>query len=479
MKALFRFLIPSLALLLANSLLAQNCGTQNNIGGEIYTDYNFNGLNDEAYAPVEGIVIEAYDALGNLISSTTSNDAGKYVLTVPSGLLVRLEYTNIPEGMTAGYFGADNGTTTQFVTSPNCSIDVGLSSPGCNCDEQPPIMIPCYVNGDPATADARDRAALLTFGYDQRGGGANYATYPPTAGSGGMPNVIADAGSVGALWGVAWDSRSKTAFSSSVVKRFSGFGPLGVGGIYMVSDPSGAAVVSNYIDLAPCTGMTAVARPDLGNGVSATSYDIEAFETAGKAGIGDIEVSEDGLYLYATDLSTKQLVQIKIRNTIGGPIIPGSCANVNSFPIPTVAGCNASDSRPWAIKTYGGKVYVGVVCSGESSGIQSDLTTEIFAFDPLNSVFSPVFGTPQSLDYTTKGCAAGVGAPDDKGFCCEWNTWLGPNDFGVTGPTTNGFTCHPQPLLSDIEFDIDGSIILGFMDRFGLQVGWQNFFEPG
>ena len=30
---------------------------------------------------------------------------------------------------------------------------------------------------------------------------------------------------------------------------------------------------------------------------------------------------------------------------------------------------------------------------------------------------------------------------------------------------------YPQPILGDIEFDEDGSMLLGFIDRFGLQSG--------
>ncbi|MEZ4982930.1 MAG: hypothetical protein R2769_15370 [Saprospiraceae bacterium] len=34
---------------------------------------------------------------------------------------------------------------------------------------------------------------------------------------------------------------------------------------------------------------------------------------------------------------------------------------------------------------------------------------------------------------------------------------------------------YPQPIFSDIEFDVDGSMILGFMDRLGHQLGNKNY----
>ncbi len=456
----------------------QNCNTFNTIGGKIYIDYNFNGLNDESLSPVEGVTVEAYDATGNIIASDVSNSSGEYTLAVPDGLRARVEFTNIPDGLNDGYFGADNMTTVQFITSPNCDADVALASGDCSCDNDPPIIIPCYVNGDPSIPIIGERAALLTVDYDQRGSGANYATYPPTAGDGGMPNVIGTAGEVGAVWAVSWDRRSNTAFSSSVVKRFSGFGPLGVGGIYSISDPTGNSNVSPFLDLAPCIGMGNVPRPDLGSTPSDPVLDVEGYAFAGKAGIGGIDVSSDGMFLYAVSLSTKELIQVRLRNTPSGQLLAGSCANVTSFPIPAISNCSTADSRPWAVQEYNGKVHVGVVCSAESSGDAADLTVEVFAFDPTTSNWEPVFGNPQSLNYPEKGCAAGIGPPEDNGFCCEWNPWLGANDYSFTGPTTYGFICNPQPILSDIEFDVDGSMILGFMDRFGLQVGWQNYHVP-
>ena len=38
-----------------------------------------------------------------------------------------------------------------------------------------------------------------------------------------------------------------------------------------------------------------------------------------------------------------------------------------------------------------------------------------------------------------------------------------------------GLIGHPQPMLTDIEFDDDGSMVLGFADRAGLQMGSYNY----
>lgn len=476
-KGLF---IASLLLLIYTTVQAQaTCGTANNIGGRIFYDYNFNGQYDEAAAAIRGVTVQAYGANNLLLGTAISDIDGNYVIAVPDGQRVRLEFTGIPTGMSDGYQGTANGTTVQFVTSPTCQANLGLSDPAGNCSNSPSYILPCYVPGNTMDASVSTRDALVRIGYNQRGEGANYATDPPTAGAGGMPTALANAGKVGALWGTAYDRRSNTAFVSAVVKRFSGFGPLGVGGIYMVSDATGAGTTSNFLDVAPCLGMAPLPRPDLPTTATAPSYDEAAYMTAGLQGIGGMAVSEDGLYLYFVDLTNRQLVQMRLRNTPGGPLLPASCANiVRQIPVPAIAGCTSGNTRPWAVEVYAGKVYVGAVCSNV-------LVTQVFEWNPASpaSPMVPKFTTAPSLSaYTFKGCGAGVTDPaNPNGYCCTWNTWLGPADYTFDGTTQPNalFICHPQPILANISFDVDGSMILSYMDRFGLQVGWKNYHPPG
>ncbi|MEM6770190.1 MAG: hypothetical protein AAF597_06365, partial [Bacteroidota bacterium] len=56
--------------------------------------------------------------------------------------------------------------------------------------------------------------------------------------------------------------------------------------------------------------------------------------------------------------------------------------------------------------------------------------------------------------------------------------WLSWTDVASSGPLFGTFIANstmPQPILSDIGFDIDGAMILGFMDRYGHQVGQRNY----
>ncbi len=473
---LFLFAIFSVS----NVVEGQNCGTSNNIGGTVFVDYNFNGEYDESGGGLEGVKVEAYNHLGFLLGSAVTNSAGKYTLGVPNGQKVRLEFSNFPSGYYEGYYGTDNKTSVQFVTSPGCDFDLGLStSSGDMCDGSPSVLTNVYVNGS-RTGDAGARKALMLARYDQRGYAADYSTNPPTAGSGGLPKAISVVKETGATWGIAWDGRGRTAFASAVVKRFSDFGPGGIGMIYKIFDPDGAATVSPYIDLRSCVGIGSMERPEIPTSPLSPGLDVAGYNGAGKEGLGDIDVSDDGMYLYAVSLSTKELIQIKLRNSPSEPLFSSvSCSNVTAYPIPPIPSCNGSDNRPWATKCRGGKVYVGEVCSAESTDVSSDMTMQIFEFDPTTGSWNGLFDSPQPLDYQTKGCAAGSDNADDPYHCCEWLPWLSSDEYLFDGPDGSGFICHPQPVLSDIEFDRDGSVIIGLMDRFGLQVGWQNFHVPG
>lgn len=475
LKSIYIIALFLLVSLISGSLDAQVCTPNNAVGGLVFVDYNMNGFNDETLISVPAITATAYDAVGNILDQTTVSPSGHYILAVPNGIRAKIEFTNLPAGYSETFHGASNHTNVQFATSPNCMIDYGVTIAEFSCDDAPPIMVPCYVNGDPSNPSTASRDALVMFDYAQRGNGANYATIPPTAGSGGMPTPLATAGEVGALWAVTYDQRSNTGFSSAVLKRFSGFGPMGIGGIYSVTNPGPSAVISQYLDLGTCLSIPAMARPDLAGSATTASYDVVAHQNAAKQGIGGMTTSSDGLFLYVIDLTHRQLVQIKLRNTSTGPMLAPSCANIQTYAIPGIASCNPADSRPWGVKAYQGKVYVGVVCSAESTQNAANMTVQVAVFNPSTTMWTNMFATPPSLNYNTKGCAAGI---DGEGICCSWNPWLPANDYRFNGVNPEGFICYPQPLLSDIEFDADGSMVLGFMDRFGLMVGWQNGYDP-
>ncbi|MVM38912.1 hypothetical protein GO730_17465 [Spirosoma sp. HMF3257] len=129
--------------------------------------------------------------------------------------------------------------------------------------------------------------------------------------------------------------------------------------------------------------------------------------------------------------------------------------------------------RIWGLKTYQGKVYIGTVCDASTSKDKSDLRAVVYAYTPgtgnslgSGGTYTVVFDFP--LTYPK-------GAPDRTDFSLRgWFPWEDTfANLRVVG--TDNFIINPQPILTSIEFDIDGSMVLGFNDRTGLQLGYQNF----
>ncbi|MEB4590783.1 SdrD B-like domain-containing protein, partial [Candidatus Thiothrix sp. Deng01] len=144
-------------------------------------------------------------------------------------------------------------------------------------------------------------------------------------------------------------------------------------------------------------------------------------------------------------------------------------------------GCSAaSDVRPWAVKVQNGEVYAGVVCSEESVG---SITAKFKAY--VMKLSGGSFTTVASMPLNYEKDLSIMGTYTNKLACGAYHGWFPwvSNTSAFSGyagcrPDQPKLTSHPQPILSDIEFDVDGSIILGFLDRFALQSGGENY-APG
>jgi len=442
------------------------------VAGRIYYDFNSNGEMDNGENGVPNVTVTATDEAGNSIS-TVSDGNGDYTLEFDEcagEILVEFDVDgynaanddNLFESFansTAAGTGSESVTCVSFQPCGEAGVNLGLISAEDYCEENPRMAIPCYVNGNPlAGGSAADPGAFVGFEYDRDGEGANYQTDPPSAGSAGLPDEIASAEQIGATWGNAWDFRSENIFTSAVVRRHSGFGPLGAGGIYAINYPEGGTpTVSNFLDLGTCTNVGSLNRNDLPAEKNIESNDIDAFLGVGKIGLGDLDISTDGTELWTVNLNTKELVKVDIRNMSTDALNTPGCGDVTTYAIPQPCG---GETRPWATKYYRGKVYIGLVCSGENGGA---LSSFVYEFNPTSDTFTQVY--TESLDYM-KGCTT-------QSIECTWNAWS--DDFDDASFTFgNSEIANPQAILSDIEFDVDGSMILGYADRFGFQTGTRN-----
>jgi hypothetical protein len=135
-----------------------------------------------------------------------------------------------PAGFESGAFGANSGTSVQFVDAGATGVDFGVNIPSQYCQ---------------AAADLDLTTSCFVFG-DQTGSGANAIVSHNYTGGGEV--VHATAGQVGTVYGLAFQRPNATftagrTFAAAYSKRLAGYGTGGPGAIYSVpmDGPGGGA----------------------------------------------------------------------------------------------------------------------------------------------------------------------------------------------------------------------------------------------
>ncbi len=452
---------------------AEAAGT---ISGTAFQDFNQDGVNNTTASAglpavdlgVAGVQVRAYDSTGTLQGSATTGANGGYTLSATGTGPYRVEFT-VPAGYQPSGQGASNGTTIQFVPDGGGTANLGLTIPSDYCQNNPLECTPRYINGD-------------AVGGTLIGNTGGLVAFPENSTSATGAGLITStvASNVGATWGLAWHRNTNTLFAGAMAKRHSSFGPGGSDAIYRLTiDPTTgvASATSVFVDLTTLTGGPAdtgsIAARDLVSGSYTTpSYDADAFGKVGKVALGDLDLSDDGQTLYVMSLNDQTLYALAIGPNATAPT--SATGTLIALPVGATA-CPQSDLRPWAVEATGASVYVGVVCSAETSHNRADLRAYVLRLN--GAAFDLV--TEFALNYP-RGCTS-----IDGGSCypSEWQPWrdIASSVCDGAGACDVAFgkqIIYPQPILSDIEFDRDGSLVLGFMDRSGNQWG-NNNYGPG
>lgn len=481
---------------------------QAQISGTVFRDYNGNGTRETAAPTIEpgapNIVVNAYNASNNLIATTTSAADGTY--TLPFTVPVRIEFVlptsigicvnNVEDFSSFG----QNGSNIRFVNAATTGLDYAINSPDDYINTTDPnVFIPQFVSGDPLGG----ATSGINSGF--RGHPYSLAGNPITS----TMNVAAS--EIGATWGVAYSKQAGKIFTSAFLKRHTGLGPMGSGGIYLLTPTDTTFTVTQFYDMdaagnrtraaagAPAygnassfniigdtsltylgaidpasgapeglgvVGVNGVGGRDLPADINIDNYDPAAFGQVGKVGLGDIEISDDGLYLFVMNLYDRKLYRLTLNNAAN----PTSVTAVTSYGLPSVT-VNNGVLRPFAVKYHRGKVYVGAVTSGENGGQNivggaTDLYSYVFELNnptgaaSFNS--SPVITYP--LNYE-KGYTI-------SGNITQWYPWAKATNglFNVAGEQG-----YPTPMLTNIDFTDDGAMIMDFTDRSGHQWGYYSF----
>lgn len=438
------------AIALNHTLVGAAAPLAGSISGTVFRDYNANGSDDGINEPgIAGVIVRATDEVGNVVTTTTGID-GTYTTGILPGNRARVEFSLPPDGSLSFLQpGAAGNTTVQFVditSGPATNVDVGFNNPSQYCEADPYMAVPAYFGGTTSTLDG-----VARFNYSDSG-----ITPAPT--------TVSTWTDVGTTYGLAYDPAEDALFASAYVKRHSSIAD-DAGAVYRIEgSATGGPYTTTLLAIVPNVG----AVPDnttrgLPSNPIDASFDPLAFGLVGRAGLGDMDISDDGSTLYVVNLNDRNVYPIATATgTVGTPI---------TVPDP---GCMNGEWRPFATKFYDGDLYVGGVCSAENGGTMSDLSAQVYRYDVATASWSSgLFSPAIPLDFT-RGRGFNTGTVPDDG---HWNPWIntGSTLFGrVDANTGDGGILYPQPILSDIEFDSQGYMLLGFRDRTGDQVGYLN-----
>lgn len=442
-------------LLLASGLTGAAVGTaaaseaDGTLTVQVLRDFFGTGvINTTMDVPQQGMRVDISDPGGRRVTGVT--DATGKVVVPPSPVLTGGHYrvdVTIPAPYSDYLRAAPASTAANHFDSFTTFVDVSggkddsvitaVWNPAHYTLPDTRYFVPVH-NG----ANGKDTRALVAFGVDTRG------TCPVDV---ACPATLATQAQVGTTFGLAYDKDRRRLFQSAFARRHTLYGPEGGGAIYTVPvDGGGAPTLFAKVPGA------AVTPHDTDNMIKDAGFT----DAPGKEGIGGLALSEDGSTLYALNLLTRSLVGFDAT----GATAPAPATTV---PVPD-PGCAAPDDwRPFAVAAHDATLYVGGVCSAESTQNRADLKAVVYAYDGTR--FTAVLTQP--LGFERGEVLSGASAPPQTNHWNPWNTDLSTwDEHDVNG---RGALVDPQPHLASLAFARDGSMILGFRDRFMDVVGWE------
>lgn len=432
------------------------------ITGVVFRDFDADATQDAIEPGIQNVTVKAYDVNGAAVATATTASDGSYTLSgLTDGDSYRIEVTGYADYLHPAPAGTGNVTTASMATSPATDVNIALLNPADYSQPQPDISDSTYFTGDPMVSGSPANAqALVRYPYTRSGLCVSCGGATPD------PTIIATMGDVGSIWGMAYQRSANTLYAAAFLKRHTGLyedssGNPKLGMIFKIELSTNS--VTPWVDLASL-GVNVGSIPDnTSRGLQGNinpSTDADAYAKVGKVGLGDIDISDDESTLWIMSLNNRTLYSLNIN----------SPTSVTGYPVPD-PGCTGGSYRPFAVKYHDGDVYIGEVCDATTSQNAAHLHAYVYKLDDATGTYQSVLDFP--LNYPK-----GLAWPDGPGSCntiSGWYPWLDnyPTNCSVTANGQMRYV-HPMPILSDIEFDYDGTMILGFIDRLGHQIGDRN-----
>ncbi|MBE1877858.1 SdrD B-like domain-containing protein [Myceligenerans pegani] len=515
--------------------------------GQVWEDNDGDGLYDGDDSDgfleqgVGNVTVTVTDALGNSASTRTSrvDAAGGWSMTegeftdqtgevpyVADGAAdaeLRVTFSDIPDGYESWLAGdlVDNGTSVQFVTAGDESVNYAVLPPEDHRPGSPEIITAIHSAGDPLAEGTAEQPALVV---------TDWATAQDTG-----KRDIATVGDVGTVWGTAYEKAANAFLTSAVYRRNAGLAEhrwdgstdRALGGIYRIPDVIDPATGDVAAGIGPAGSVEAwFSLTDLGIAVGSVPSnadrglaggtdlvaDPDGFANAAKVGIGGIDTWTDGIttYLYVMNLSDNNLYRIDISPT--NPQNPG----YDPAFVPTVGDVLqiplglADSRRAWAVEVHDDEVYVGWAdtgtapgnCATTAPGESTEDWPQCDSTEPLHGYVGKVAvdggavaqvmdvdlgyprGNPMSWwDGTQQGLV------ERNPQIRHWNAWTdvwtwdsadangdswpdGSVGFSKTAAgDPDGAQAYPQAIMSSITFNTAGYMTVGMTDRTELQGG--------
>jgi len=390
-----------------------------------------------------GISVTGVDKAGSTV--TVRTDAkGHYTLKGLRGTVrVTFQY---PSYLNESPVSASQNGAVRFVSANAQDVDLALHDPSDYVSSaHPKLMTTIYTSGDPndpGNANLPRTETLASIPYSTTNKWTDNSVYSSKLGS---------------VWGLAYNRAQSTLYIAASLRRHAGL-KADLGTIFSY-DLNSKADPGVFMTL---TNVGTINNRDLGKATD-PSHDPDAFAKIGRVGLGDIDVSLDGKYLFATNLHTRKIVQIDIAQK----------QVMRTYAFPQVCDASTGTFHPYALTYHHGALYAGGVCDASLSGNASDLSAHVFKIDTQKHTVDEVLSF--DLDYNKQYA--------DDGSCANNTGWYAWSDqFNIQKCKTykeNGIlmnvVVHPEPILSDIEFDEHDNMILGFTDRSTFQYGTYNY----
>lgn len=471
--------------------LAAPCGG-GETGGTVFRDVDADGVLDavEPGLNLSGLTVTAYDTSGSSLGSASVGTDGQYSLGALSNSAlaagVRLEISGLPSYLKQGAVGTNSASSVRFISTSGCSYNFALHNPVDYCESDPPLTLACYQGG---VSTGNSAPAVVSTSYSISG--------LPTAYGGSATNPVADIAiqSVGSVWGGAFDVRRTRLFVGAFLKRHVGLGAQGMGGVYVIDySASPVSVVKSFtlqgttpanggasIDLGSITRNEVVGAItgdyDLSTDPAQPTRDLDAYTKVGTTSYGDLALTEDGETLWLVNLNQQALISMDVSGATAS--LPGA---VRQYPLSSLSGvptCTGGTFRPFAIEFHDGTGYLGGICDALVSQAAANLSAHVLSFDPeaVASGFTSVISF--ALNYTREPIFSSPPGSTGLGSAVfgTWRPWHTSDYLASLTPYLTeslGFGAA-QPILANIRFLPNGSMVLGFADRYSHQMGYNNY----